>query len=211
MDVFQHYLHEYGYAALFLVVLVEGFGFPAPGQTLLIAASVLAAHGKLNLAGVLVAAWSAAVCGNSIGYWIGQQGGRRLILRYGRYVRIGRIQLRRMEVSFTRYGMWFVSFARFFEVLRQLNGVVAGTSGMPFGKFTFANMLGAALWTGVWGLASWSLGRDIRGYEDIFEKTGMIFVLLTALLIVVAVAVVLRRRKKHGSGTSAHRGNRDGT
>ena len=197
MEIFERYLHEYGYVALFLVVLVEGFGIPAPGQTLLIAAAVLAAHGKLNILGVLLVAWVAAAGGNSIGYWIGMQGGQRLILRYGRYFGVGKAQLRRMEDSFSRYGVWLITFARFFEVLRQLNGIVAGTSGMPRGKFLLSNLAGAALWTCVWGLGSWRLGRDIHGYEDMFEKTGMIFVLLAALALLVALAIVLRHRKQH--------------
>jgi membrane protein DedA with SNARE-associated domain len=141
-------------------------------------------------------AWVAAVSGNSIGYWIGMQGGRRLILRYGRYFGVGETQLRRMENSFSRYGVWFITFARFFEVLRQLNGVVAGTSGMPRGKFLLSNLAGAALWTCVWGLGSWRLGRNIHGYEDMFEKTGMIFVLLGALALLVALAIVLRHRRQ---------------
>ena len=45
-----------------------------------------------------------------------------------------------------RYGAVTVIFARFVNVLRQLNGVVAGTLGMHWLKFLAYNAIGAALW-----------------------------------------------------------------
>lgn len=199
----MHHLHafliDYGYAALFLVVLVENFGVPAPGQTLLIAASVLASQGKLDIAGVLLASSLAAFVGGCIGYWVGMKGGRRLILRFGRYLRIGEPELERMETKFARYGFWFVLFARFFEVLRQLNGVAAGTTRMPLRYFLPANALGAALWTLAWGYGSWRLGHHIRGYEDLSEAAGSILVvlLIAALLVLLGLFVRSHMRDRH--------------
>ncbi len=196
----MHPLHEllrdYGYAALFCVVLVENFGIPAPGQTLLIAAAVLAARGKMNIVAVLTDASLAAIIGACIGYWIGMKGGRRLVLRFGRYVRIGEPELTRMEAGFSRYSGWFVTFARFFEVLRQLNGVVAGIAGMRLKYFMPANIAGALLWTGVWGLGSWRLGRQIKDYENLTEEAGSIFVLLSIGVLLVLLAFYLRHRWK---------------
>ena len=41
---------------------------------------------------------------------------------------------------------------RFFDGLRQLNGIAAGILEMPWWTFTAYNVLGAALWVGCWGL-----------------------------------------------------------
>ena len=194
MHQLHDFLRDYGYAALFCVVLVENFGIPAPGQTLLIAAALLAAQGKLNIAAVLFTAFAASFIGACIGYWLGVKGGRRLILRFGRYVRIGKPELQRMEKSFARYSGWFVSCARFFEVLRQLNGIVAGTTRMSLRMFLPANALGALLWTGVWGLGSWRLGRSIHSYEDLTEKAGSVFVVLSIAVLLVLLGVYLRHR-----------------
>jgi VTT domain len=43
-----------------------------------------------------------------------------------------------------------VLFARFFPVLRQLNGIVAGALGMSWWRFLLFNAIGAALWVGAW-------------------------------------------------------------
>ena len=200
MHQLHAFLRDYGYAALFCVVLVENFGIPAPGQTLLITAAVLAAQGKLNLAAVLLTAFAAAFVGGCIGYWIGIKGGRRLVLRFGRYARIGEPELDRMEKGFARYSIAFVSFARFFEVLRQLNGIVAGLTEMRLSYFLPANAAGALLWTAVWGLGSWRLGRNIHSYEDLTEKAGNIFVLLAVGVLLVLLGIYVRHRWKNRRG-----------
>ena len=202
MHQLYQFLHEYGYAALFCVILIENFGVPAPGQTLLIASAVLAAQGRMNLAGVLTVSAFAAFLGACIGYWIGKRGGRRLLLRYGRYVRIGESDVARMEAGFTRYSGWFVTFARFFEVLRQLNGIVAGIAGMRLKYFLPANAAGAILWTGVWGLGSWRLGRQIKNYESLSEEAGSIFVLLAVAVLLVLLGLYLRHHwnNRRGAG-----------
>lgn len=84
----QHYialpqplLDSYGYLAVLVAVLIEGFGIPAPGQTLLMAAAFLAARGEMSLALVLALALPACVLGNTLGYVLGRRGVRRLLLR----------------------------------------------------------------------------------------------------------------------------------
>ena len=198
-------LIEYGYVALFCVVLVENFGIPVPGQTFLIAAAVLSSQGKLNFAAVLLTAALAAFMGACIGYWLGVIGGRRIILRLGRYLRIGRRELRRMETRFARYGFWFVLSARFFEVLRQLNGIIAGTTRMPLRRFLPANALGAALWTLVWGFGSWHLGRHIRSYEGLTEVAGNITVILLIAALLLILAIFLRRHVRARRRTTGRR------
>ena len=177
LKFFEPYLTHYGYAAIFLVIFIESFGVPAPGQTLLIAAGLLAVHGKLNITLVLLTAFLAAVTGDSCGYWIGYLGGHRLILRFGKYVHVGEPQVRRMEAAFKKYGGWFVTFARFFEVLRQVNGIVAGAAAMPFRRFLLFNATGALLWAGVWGLAplpprpaSAKVCRLLRYRQSVFHR-----------------------------------------
>ena len=124
------YLDHYGYWALFGAILLEDFGMPVPGETLLIAASLLASQGEMHIVSVLLIACVAAVTGDNIGYGIGRFGGRKLVLGYGRYVLITEQRLQKAEGFFRKYGGLVVVVARFFAVLRQLNGIVAGTAKM---------------------------------------------------------------------------------
>jgi membrane protein DedA with SNARE-associated domain len=153
----QPLLARYGYPAVFLGIMVEGVGVPAPGQTFLMAAAYEAAQGKLSIVWVLFWAFTAAVAGNSLGYLLGRWGGRPLLGR----LRVNEQRLARLEDYFTRRGKWVVVIARFVDGLRQINGIAAGMLKMPWKVFTVVNTLGAALWTGVWGLGVYFLDKKI--------------------------------------------------
>src|SRR5262249_54102547 len=117
-----------------------------------------------------VVAFLAAVVGDSVGYLIGRTGGRTLILRYGRFVRLNEERLHRMETFMARHGPKVVTVARFVEGLRQLNGVVAGASGMPWRRFVVFNAHGAAIWVGAWTTAGFLAGDHIGAIIGVFHR-----------------------------------------
>jgi membrane protein DedA with SNARE-associated domain len=151
----EPWLQRYGYGAIFAAVGVEGFGIPAPGQTILEAGAVASASSgaRLRIGWILLTAFLAASLGNSLGYLIGRVGGREL---FGR-LRINRRHLDKVEKGFQRYGGWLIVFARFFDGPRQLNGIAAGILEMPWTRFTIYNLVGAALWACFWGLGVYYL------------------------------------------------------
>ena len=79
----------------------------------------------------------------------------------------------------------------------------AGIAGMPLKYFMPANVVGALLWTGVWGRGSWRLGRQIKDYESLSEEAGSIFVLLSIGVLLVLLALYLRHRWKNRRGPEA--------
>jgi membrane protein DedA with SNARE-associated domain len=193
-------LDHYGYLAVGGFITLEDFGVPVPGETILIAAAVYAGAGRLNIVAVAVIALVAAVVGDNIGYAIGRFGGRALVLRWGKYVRLTSERLDKAEGFFRRYGGIVVTVARFIEGLRQANGIVAGTSRMPWPKFLAFNALGAALWAGTWASIGYLAGDHITAIYDAVTRYSLY--LLIALAAVVAAliirAVVRRRRRASG-------------
>lgn len=156
------YIVQYGYGALFGVLFVESFGLPLPGETFLVAASFLAVQGQLNIWLVGLTAWAAAVLGDNVGYAIGRFGGRKLVVRHGARVGISAERLNKTEHFFARYGSEVVIVARFFPVLRQLNGIAAGSAGMGWQRFVVYNALGALLWVGTWSAGVYYFGHQIE-------------------------------------------------
>jgi len=152
------YLQEYGYPLLFAGIFLESFGFPAPGEALLISAALLAGKGDMNLAFVMPIAWSAGVLGDNVGYAIGRFGGRRVVLRFGPHLGLSHNRLESVEAFFKTYGGWLVVVARFIVPARQLNGIVAGTALMSWWRFLVCNAIGAALWVGLWSLGGHYVG-----------------------------------------------------
>jgi membrane protein DedA with SNARE-associated domain len=164
------YLEQYGYGAVFGGILLEDFGLPVPGEALLIAGAVLASQGEQGIVSLLLFAWLGAVLGDNIGYAIGRFGGQKLVLYYGRYIGLTESRLARVHEFFQRYGGGVVVVARFFELLRQLNGIAAGVTTMKWWYFLVYNMLGAALWVGFWGTLAFSLGSHLAEYLAIFKR-----------------------------------------
>ncbi len=193
LDLATPYLSTYGYFAVFGMVMVEGFGIPAPGQTLIIAGGLLAARGDMHITVLMAVAWSAAVLGDNIGYAIGRYGGRQLVLRHGGRVGMRAAHFEHVERFFTRYGGGIVIVARFLEVLRQLNGVVAGFAGMSWLRFLGFNALGAALWVGVWGYGVYRLGEHMERVLAWLKYIEPYLVGIGVLAVVGLLVYLLRR------------------
>ncbi|OBF24362.1 DedA family protein [Mycobacterium kubicae] len=188
-------LNRHGYAAIVVLVGMEGFGIPLPGQTVLVAAGIFAGAGQLNLAAVLAVGFLAAVGGDNIGYAIGRFGGRRLVLRFGRYVFLTENRVAAAERFFARRGNIFVSIARFVDGLRQANGFVAAMARMSWWRFLAYNALGGASWVAVWVSLGYLAGNHIGEIYETFKRY-QIYV-CAALVVGVLVLVVrwLRRRR----------------
>ncbi|HYN76389.1 MAG TPA: DedA family protein [Lamprocystis sp. (in: g-proteobacteria)] len=186
----QPWLDRYGYGAVAVAVGVEGAGVPAPGETLLIAAAADAVTSpRLHIGWLLLAAFAAAALGNTVGYLIGRWGGRGLLRR----LRINDRHLDRVDVAFARWGGWVIAFARFFDGLRQLNGIAAGILGMPWQRFTLFNLLGAALWVGFWGIGVYYLDEHLTDIAALIHRVNP-WIAATTLTVVGVLALLTWRR-----------------
>ena len=186
------YLREYGYWAVFAALMLENAGLPVPGESVLMAAGALAGRGGLWIGLVLLGAWAGAVAGWCLGTAIGRFGGRRLVLRYGRYVLLTEERLERAEGFFERYGGAVVVGARFMPGLRELSGLVAGTLRMPWRAFLVYNAVGAALWVGFWGTLAYVVGERARW---LVAHWVWLVAAVGAVAVVLGVVYVLRRRR----------------
>jgi membrane protein DedA with SNARE-associated domain len=133
-------LDRFGYLAVMGVVLIEDFGVPVPGETVLVLAAVYAGSGRLNILLVALLGFCAALLGDNIGFAIGHFGGRPLAERYGRYIFLTPERLDRATRFFQRHGGKIIILARFIEGLRQANGIIAGTSGLDWRRFLIFNV-----------------------------------------------------------------------
>jgi membrane protein DedA with SNARE-associated domain len=137
-----------GYPVLAALILGESAGLPLPGETALIAAGGLAAAGHLALPLVIVVAATAAIVGDTLGYWLGRRGGRRFLLRPGFGAAHRRHAVARADRFFARYGVATVFFGRWVPGIRIVTAVMAGATRMPWPRFAIANAAGAFAWAG---------------------------------------------------------------
>jgi membrane protein DedA with SNARE-associated domain len=194
VDRVKPWLERYGYGAVFVAVGVEGFGIPAPGQTILEAGSAAAAggSGRLRIEWLLLVAFIAASVGNSIGYAIGRAGGRDLLRR----LRIHPKHLDKIEGQFARFGGWLILFGRFFDGPRQLNGIAAGILEMPWVRFTLYNVAGAALWVCFWGLGVYYLDLHLDQIVAVLRRINPWIATATLLGVVLSVFLLWRAARR---------------
>jgi membrane protein DedA with SNARE-associated domain len=196
-------LEHYGLWGIFALVLIEDFGIPVPGETVIIAGAIYAGSGRLNVVGVGVTAFVAAVIGDNIGYGIGRFGGRRLVDRWGKYVFLTPERLDKAEEFFDRQGAKIITLARFIEGLRQANGIIAGIAKMHWLRFLVYNALGAALWVGTWVSIGYFAGQHINAIYDVITRYSL-YVAIAAVVVIVALIArhVMRKRRRLATSTS---------
>jgi membrane protein DedA with SNARE-associated domain len=189
---FEHLLHTYGYAAIFVVIALENVGLPVPGETILISSAVFAAttH-ELNVVAIVITAAVAALGGSATGYAIGRYGERHLLQRYDRYLHIRERDLRLGRYLFARYGGRVVFVARFVAFLRALAGLLAGMNRMDWRRFMLFSGLGAAAWAATFGFGAYALGREV---EALSARAGVLIALAIIVAAIAGFRFILRNR-----------------
>ena len=183
----EELINTWGYGVVFAAMVLESAGLPLPGETVTLLGGYAAGSGHLNLAGVIAAASSGAMVGDSIGYWVGRRAGWPLLLRVGRWLRQSPEQMETLRIQFLNHAGKSVLLGRFVAVLRVLAGPMAGAVGMPYGRFLVCNCTGAVLWATTMVSLAWLGGRWIpfqRMVEGVLEF-GIGALILVALIVAV--------------------------
>jgi membrane protein DedA with SNARE-associated domain len=196
-------LNNYGYLAVAGLVLLEDFGVPVPGETVLILGAVYAGAGRLNIVLVGLLAFVGAVVGDNIGFAIGHFGGRPLVERWGRYIFLTPERVDKATGFFARHGGKIVVVARFIEGLRQANGIIAGITGMHWARFLLFNAIGAALWVAVWSAIGYLSGSHIDSIYSTATQYSTYLAIAVGVLVLAWIArVVWRRRTRRPTGSA---------
>ena len=183
-----------GYAVLVAIVFVEtGFfiGFFLPGDSLLITAGLVAAHGVLDLRWLIVLLSAAAIVGDQVGYAIGYRMGPVLFTRQ-KSLLFNPMHLQRTREFYTRHGAKTIVIARFVPIIRTFAPVVAGVAQMEYRRFVFYNVAGGLGWTISMTSAGYLLGRAIPNIGSYIHLVVGIVILVSVLPI---VHEVVRARK----------------
>jgi membrane protein DedA with SNARE-associated domain len=178
------FITQHGLPLLFVVVMLESFGIPLPGETALILFGVLASQGNYNIASVIAVAAVAAIVGDNLGYWlIGRLGGRALFQRNRWLKRWSDSLLPRAERIMHRHGGKTVFFGRFIAILRFTAAWVAGLGRMPWWRFLFWNAAGGIAWATAFGLVAYYGGKAVA---DAIARYGLYAAAGAVVLIALA-------------------------
>ena len=172
-----------GYFVLTAIIFAETgllIGFFLPGDSLLVSAGLLAAHGTLNVYMMGLILSVAAIVGDSVGYAMGRAAGPRIFTREDS-IFFNKKHLYRAHAFYEKHGGKTIVLARFMPIIRTFAPVVAGVAEMRYRDVVVYNVLGGIGW--VWGmlLTGYSLGRYIPGIDRHIDLVIIVVIFLSVL------------------------------
>ncbi|MGB9736500.1 MAG: DedA family protein [bacterium] len=195
LDTVLFDLYPWSYFIIGLGVMIENAGIPVPGETIMIAASILSAAGKFDPYLVAISGATGAIIGDNMGYWLGKIGGRKLFKRLSNHFPYIDKTMKNTEMFFKRYGGITVFLARFIAGVRIFAGPVAGISLMEFKKFFLFNATGAIVWASVLVFGIMHLGRFyIKYIKDYQYADYALYGLLCVVLLFLAYKTIKKIR-----------------
>jgi membrane protein DedA with SNARE-associated domain/membrane-associated phospholipid phosphatase len=176
---------DYGYLIVASFIFFEGIAIPFPTDTTLVTASAFAAHGRLSLGIVFLVSTVTATAGTTIAFVLGRRGGT-FFDRHSK--KVSPAMLARTRSLFDRHGGAAVVVGRFIPVARMLISPMAGLSTMSLRRFTFFNLIGAAIWSAVFCGVGYFFGQHPPRFGHGLARAALITAAGMALLVTVAVA-----------------------
>lgn len=192
--ILQPLLSLSGWEAYLLVgVLVAAeasvmLGFVFPGETAAILGGVVASKGGVGIVGMTVCVVACAIVGDSIGYWVGDKWGARLL-------KVGPLKKRQRGIELAleqlrRRGAMAVFVGRFTAFLRAVIPGLAGLSKMRYRIFLPANAVGGICWGLLYVLLGYFVGQRVE------KVTGIASDILLGLILVVIVLLLVHHIRK---------------
>ena len=208
----QHLISQYGYLAVFVLMLAESACIPVPSEVIMMfggalsAGAVAGAHP--SLAGVFAAGVLGNVAGSYAAWAVGKYAGQAAIRRWGRRVGIREHEIDKATAWFEKHGPVAVLVGRVIPVIRTFISLPAGFAKMPAGIFGLYTTLGAIPWTAALAILGYALGANWEHVANDFH--GPTYAIAGVLVVAVVVLIVRRRRAKGAAAAGPGRSGASG-
>jgi membrane protein DedA with SNARE-associated domain len=199
----QHFIAQYGYLAVFFLMLAESACIPVPSEVIMLFGGALAAGAVAgahpSLAGIIVAGVLGNVAGSYVAWGVGRYAGQAVVRRWGRRIGIREREIDRAAAWFERRGSGAVLLGRLVPVVRTFISLPAGFAAMPPLRFGVYTTLGCIPWTAALGIAGYALGANWQSVANGFN--GPTYVIAAVVVIALAAALAVHiRRARHSTG-----------
>jgi membrane protein DedA with SNARE-associated domain len=172
---------QYGYPAIFFLLIGGIVGVPVPDQLLLVISGYLILTKSLAVAPTLFAAIFGSICGITLSYLIG-----RCSRVYLSKTRFAADQMEKARKYFERFGCWTLIFGYFVPGIRNLIGFTSGMMRLNprlFAPFAYAGAVVSSLTCVALG---YFLGSQA---SSVLDSAGWV-----AFVAIAAAAIFLIRR-----------------
>jgi membrane protein DedA with SNARE-associated domain len=185
------WITQYGYLAIFSLLVFGIVGLPIPDETLLTFTGYLVFKGHLSPPLAFLSAFAGSACGITISYTLGRTFGIKLIHRYGRYLRITENHVNKAHAWFARVGHWGLTFGYFIPGVRHFTAYAAGMSAVETPQFCLFAYSGAALWAASFLSLGFFLGER---WQAVQKNVDRYLVGVTIALVILALGYLVWRK-----------------
>lgn len=186
-------LEQYGYLALIVSIFLEGVGIPMPGQSLMVAASILSSEQVMNLTLVMSVSWLSCFIGNTCGYLIGYYFEGWL----DKKGYISGPKMTKLQTVVQKYGPACLVVSRFIEGMKQFMPLACGIAKMPRKEFLLGNALAATVWVMVFSLLAHFAFEHLSSLSHLYTQYKYyIWVIAAALFVWMVLGIIKRKKSK---------------
>ncbi|MBC2026453.1 DedA family protein [Listeria welshimeri] len=191
---------DFGYIGIFLLIMVENLFPPIPSEIILTFGGFMTTVSSLNVVIVIIVATLGSVVGAILLYKVASYFGKerltKIVLKYGRILRLKESDIERAESFFLKYGSWAVFLCRMIPLIRSLISIPAGMTKMKMSRFLVLTTAGSLLWNTVLiGLGA-LLGESWNEIVVFMDSFSTIIYSIIAGLLIVGLAFFIRARFK---------------
>ncbi len=172
-------------------------GLIIPGDIILALGGVYSARGSLDVGWVIAIGSFFAICGESIGYWLGRKFGMRLI-RHIPLVNRLEPRLQNAQHYFRDHGGWTVAIGRYATAAGAFVPFLAGVGKMPYRRFLLFDIPAIIVWATAITIFGYVSGRNIEFIDTVLSRFG--YVVLALVIGFFATRFLLKRRRGRVSG-----------
>ncbi|EAC3781574.1 DedA family protein [Listeria monocytogenes] len=191
---------DFGYIGIFILIMVENLFPPIPSEIILTFGGFMTTVTSLNVVMVIIVATLGSVVGAILLYKVASYFGKerltKIVLKYGRILRLKEADIERAESFFLKYGSWAVFLCRMIPLIRSLISIPAGMTKMKMSRFLILTTAGSLLWNTVLiGLGA-MLGESWSEIVVFMDSFSTIIYSIIAILVVVGLGFFFRARFK---------------
>ncbi|EMK5572932.1 DedA family protein [Listeria monocytogenes] len=191
---------DFGYIGIFVLIMVENLFPPIPSEIILTVGGFMTTVTSLNVVMVIIVATLGSVVGAILLYKVASYFGKerltKIVLKYGRILRLKESDIERAESFFLKYGSWAVFLCRMIPLIRSLISIPAGMTKMKMSRFLILTTAGSLLWNTVLiGLGA-VLGESWNEIVVFMDSFSTIIYSVIAILVVVGLGFFFRARFK---------------
>jgi membrane protein DedA with SNARE-associated domain len=199
----QHLISQYGYLAVFVLMMAESACIPVPSEVTMMLGGALAAGAVPGAHPALFGVFAAGVLGNVAGSYIswavGKYAGQAAIRRWGRRFGIREHEIDKATAWFERHGPVAVLVGRLIPVIRTFISLPAGFANMSAGVFGIYTTLGVIPWTAALTIGGYAVGAN---WEHVAKDFNGPTYAIAGIIVVGIVVLLIRRRKAAAAAAS---------